>query len=131
MLLSSALVGVGGFFGSIARYFVTLVFRDVLTAIPAGTLFSNLAGCFCIGLITALAQTTVALSPQARLLLATGFCGGFTTMSAMVFETAQYLRTGRPGFAGIYLAGTIFGSMMTFYAGTMVIKQIFKGIIRI
>ena len=93
-ILNCVLVGMGGFAGSVLRYLLALLLQRQAFVLPVGTLAANLAGCFILGGVVQLAAPMLALSPEVRLLLATGFCGGFTTMSSMVYETAQFLREG-------------------------------------
>ena len=59
-----------------------------------GTLVANLSGCFLLGIIAQMSMPSGLLSPEARLLLAVGFCGGLTTASTMIYETSQYLGDG-------------------------------------
>ena len=127
MLLNSFLVGVGGFTGSLARYACALALQRSSMVLPAGTLAANLGGCFVIGMIAQLALPSPLITPEARLLLATGFCGGFTTMSSMVYETAQMTRDGEYLHAGGYLLLTLFGSFMLFYLGSLLVKMLLKG----
>ena len=61
------------------------------------------------------------MSPNARLFLATGVCGGFTTMSSFVYELAQYVRSDEMLMAVVYLGLTLAGSILMFYAGTMLV----------
>jgi CrcB protein len=126
MIVNSALVGIGGFAGSISRYALAILLQRHSLVVPAGTLAANLAGCFVIGCLAQLAAPSPALSPEVRLLLATGFCGGFTTLSSMVYELAQFWKEGEHLYAGGYLMLTLAGSVALFYAGGMVIKLVFK-----
>ena len=80
-LLPFIFVGVGSMAGGISRYGMTLATQNLSAfTIPFGTLISNLVGCLIIGLIAGIGGKTELLSTEMRLLLATGFCGGFTTM---------------------------------------------------
>lgn len=126
VLVNSALVGVGGFVGCVARYLTTLVLQPLTPAIPAGTLAANLLGCFLIGMLAQCSLAQAQLSPEARLLLATGFCGGFTTMSSMIYETARYLKSGAHLQAGIYVLATLIGSLLLFVAGSLIARWLFK-----
>ncbi len=121
-LLSSALVGLGGFAGSITRYGLSIAFQRVSFAWPLGTMAANLLGCFVIGVITAAAERTEAISPASRLLLATGFCGGFTTMSSMVYESMQMLRSGEYLHGVLYVGATLAGSMLAFVVGVIGVR---------
>jgi CrcB protein len=114
-------VGVGGFIGAIMRYLISLATAGWSLVIPYGTLISNGLGCFVIGIVAALTSDTEALSPNARLFLATGICGGFTTMSSFVYELAQYVRSDQMLMAAVYLGLTLAGSILMFYAGTVLV----------
>lgn len=125
-LINGLLVGTGGFFGSICRYGLSLGLQRWSHTLPAGTMAANLAGCFVIGLVVQLAVPAGWLSPGARLLLATGFCGGFTTLSSMMYETAQLLRDGEVLHTTVYLGLTLAGSMTLFYLGLLSARFILK-----
>lgn len=114
-------VGIGGFIGAALRYVASLLTAGWSLVIPYGTLISNILGCFVIGIVAALAADTEALSPNARLFLATGVCGGFTTMSSFVYELAQYVRSDELLMAAVYFGLTLAGSILMFYAGTMLV----------
>ena len=116
-LLNCLLVGAGGFAGALLRYLVALVFQKHGLAWPAGTLVANAAGCFAIGVLASLTGPAAFLSPEARLALAVGFCGGFTTMSSFMYEIARFLRDGEHLHAGGYVLSTLAGSFLCFYAG--------------
>ncbi|NTW82293.1 MAG: fluoride efflux transporter CrcB [Chlorobiaceae bacterium] len=116
------LVGTGGFLGSVARYMVALMFAPVAVWFPFSTLSVNIFGSFIIGFLSELAVSTTLVSPEAKLFLITGFCGGFTTFSAYMFEHASLLRDGQVFYAGIYLLGSIAGGITSFYLGTILAK---------
>ena len=91
-MLAFLLVGVGGAFGSMARYGVGLALPT--TGFPYATLTVNVIGCFCIGMVMPTVARIEALSPELRLLIVVGFLGGFTTFSAFGNETEALLRSG-------------------------------------
>ncbi len=100
------LVGLGGFFGSVGRYWVAgLVQQAQGSQFPLGTLAVNVAGSFILGLLMALSLERALLGPNMRLCLAVGFCGGFTTMSTFSYETIALLRDGS-AFLGLLNAAT-------------------------
>lgn len=115
-------VGLGGLLGAILRYLMTLAGLKVSLVFPYGTLASNLLGCFFIGVIAQLAADTDLLSSEARLFLATGLCGGFTTLSSMIYELAQLLKDNEIFFASIYFAATFFGALLSFYLGSLLLS---------
>lgn len=91
------LVMVGGSLGAASRYGVGLLTARLWgTGFPYGTLVVNLAGCFIIGLIFALADRSRLLTPDVRLLLITGYLGALTTFSSFSLETVNVGRAGLP-----------------------------------
>lgn len=88
MFAKLALVALGGATGSVLRFLMQRAFNSA--AFPHGTFIVNLAGCFFIGIVWGYAFRNL-LSENGRLLLATGFCGGFTTFSAFTQESVQLL----------------------------------------
>ena len=114
-------VGLGGFIGAALRYGATLLTSGSTLTLPWGTLISNLVGCFAIGMLAAFASEIEAVSPEARLFLATGLCGGFTTMSSFIYELAQYLRSGEILLGSVYFGATLVGAMLLFYLGSSLV----------
>jgi CrcB protein len=114
-------VGVGSMAGGMSRYGLTLVTQNISAfAIPFGTLISNLAGCLVIGLIAGIGGKTELMSTEMRLLLATGFCGGFTTMSSFVYELGQYVQDKEYFFASSYFVATLAGAGLAFVMGLLI-----------
>jgi fluoride exporter len=126
MLKNCLLVGAGGFAGSAVRYLLSVGLQQYSIVVPMGTLAANLIGCFLIGIIAELSAPAGVLSPEARLVLAVGFCGGLTTASSMIYEISQYLTDGEYFHAGGYLLGTLAGSMALFFIGVFLVKIILK-----
>jgi CrcB protein len=85
-------VALGGAAGSLLRYGVQRLLPS--HSFPTNTFAVNLAGCLLIGVLWAMVQKG-SLGTGGRLLLMTGFCGGFTTFSAFSLEGMQLLQTGR------------------------------------
>jgi len=88
------LVFVGGGFGSVARYFMGKWFNNLENAIPYGTMLSNVFGSLLIGIILGYLGKTGNMSQNQSLLLATGFCGGFTTFSTFAYENHLLIKNG-------------------------------------
>lgn len=118
----SFFVGLGGFAGSVARYGLSVASQRLSIDWPIGTMAANVLGCLAIGIISGLSARGATLSPEMRLALATGFCGGFTTMSSMIYETAEMLRASEYLHATLYAAGTFLFSMTAFVAGVMAVR---------
>ena len=107
--------------GGMSRYGLTLTTQNVSAfTIPFGTLISNLAGCLVIGLIAGVGGKTELMSTEMRLLLATGFCGGFTTMSSFVYELGQFAQDKEYFFASAYFVATLAGAGLTFVLGLLI-----------
>ncbi|WP_425236239.1 fluoride efflux transporter CrcB [Ulvibacterium sp.] len=88
------LVFLGGGFGSMLRYLVSRIFNDHFQYFFLGTFLVNVLGCLLMGLILGLSLKGDYLTQNQILILATGFCGGFTTFSAFAFEKHSLLTSG-------------------------------------
>jgi len=120
-------VGCGGFVGSVLRYALSLLGQRCSVTFPHGTLWANLGGCLILGAVSALASKTEVLSPTTRLLLATGVCGGFTTMSTFTYETFKFLQDAEYLYAAGYFFLTLVGCMAFFMLGLYAVSFITKG----
>jgi len=87
------LIAAGGAVGSVARYLLSGFVQRVTTPyFPTGTFAVNVIGCLVVGFFGGTAATRPGFSPEVRLLLIVGLCGGFTTFSAFSWETLELLR---------------------------------------
>jgi len=119
MLKTIFLIGAGGFAGTVARY---LLYRLVqvlfpMLLFPAATLCVNVAGSFIIGILYSLTDSQTLVSPELRLILATGFCGGFTTFSAFAYENFSFIKTGNVSLFIIYTVISIIAGLAAVYFG--------------
>ncbi|WP_236974857.1 fluoride efflux transporter CrcB [Membranihabitans maritimus] len=94
MLLKIAMVFIGGGLGSVLRFACSSVLYRWAGGWPLGTWFVNLVGSFLIGLFAGYLMSGDSGNYWYRLLLITGFCGGFTTFSAFSFENIQLVQEG-------------------------------------
>jgi CrcB protein len=126
-LLALVFVGFGSMLGGLSRYGMTLATQNISAfSIPYGTLISNLAGCLVIGLVAGISGKSELMSTEMRLLLATGFCGGFTTMSSFVYELGQFMQDKEYFFASFYFVATLAGAGIAFAIGLLIIEFIMR-----
>ncbi|GAB1308934.1 fluoride efflux transporter CrcB [Urechidicola sp. KH5] len=109
------LVFIGGGAGSVARYMLGKWLNSPSEGIPYGTFLANVLGSLFIGVILGLAVKYEAMTHHHTLLLATGFCGGFTTFSTFAYESHIFLKAGDFwNFALYALASLVLGFLAVF-----------------
>jgi CrcB protein len=125
-MIAVLLVFLGGGAGSVARHGVNLAAGRLGVDFPWGTFTVNVVGSFVMGLIAAwLAfRAGEGWSQHARILLTTGFLGGFTTFSAFSLDTAVLWERGAVGLAGAYVAGSVLLSILALFAGLWVVRSL-------
>ncbi|MFI5155188.1 MAG: fluoride efflux transporter CrcB [Chitinophagales bacterium] len=125
MFKNILLVGLGGGIGSIARYVCQKYIHEWHPhPFPMGTFFVNILGCFLIGLFYSISEKGNIMTPEWRILLTTGLCGGFTTFSTFSFENIQLLKAGDFSYFILYIAGSILLGIGATYLGMLTIKLI-------
>jgi CrcB protein len=118
MLKTLFIIGSGGFIGSIARYLVSQLNLTVtFHSIPVGTLTVNIAGSFLIGFLTGIADKSMILTPEWRLFLMVGLCGGFTTFSAFANENLMLIHNGQTLAVLLYTGLSVFLGFLAVYLG--------------
>ena len=116
------LVFLGGGFGSVLRFWIGKFLNNTNDGIPYGTFVANILGSLLIGIILGLAAKNDALSQNQTLLLATGFCGGFTTFSTFAYENHVFLKSGDfTSFAFYTIASFVVGFLAVF-AGLYMVR---------
>lgn len=122
MLKNLVLIFIGGGVGSIMRYLVSFFSHKFINigGFPFGTLIVNVIGCFLIGLLTS--QITK-LDDSLRLLLVTGFCGGFTTFSAFSSESIALYQNENYFLMILYIVMSIILGLSAVLIGNYLIKM--------
>jgi CrcB protein len=122
-------VAIGGALGAIARFALNVFLqRDI--AFPWGTLSANLLGCLVMGAVAYLVATSAwfneagIVPDQYRLLFAIGFCGSFTTLSALVMELHTMLARSEILNSFAYLMATMLGGFACFYIGFALLRAV-------
>ena len=129
VLWSYLFVALGGALGAMARFALNVFLqRDV--AFPWGTLGANLIGCLVMGMLAHLIAHSAwfneagIIPDQYRLLFAIGFCGSFTTLSALVMEMHTMLQRNELLNSFAYLMATMIGGFAFFYIGFVLTRMI-------
>lgn len=117
------LVLVGSAVGGLMRFITSYLIQQKIGArFPTGTFAVNLIGCFFIGVIFSLAAKNAQGSDDMKLLLATGFCGGFTTFSAFAIENMELFKSGNNLTALTYILLSVTLGIIATFAGTLMFK---------
>lgn len=118
MKLEILIVGVSGFFGSIARFLIYLWMNPRnSTSFPFATLLINLSGCFLIGIMGGLVERAVPFHRHFFLIGSVGFLGAFTTFSAFGYETFALLRAEQSLLAGANIAANVVLGLLVVWVG--------------
>lgn len=123
------LVGLGGFAGSVARYWLGgwLLHHTAQQRFPWSTFAVNAAGCLAIGVLAELVVKQGLPGQGARLFLFTGLLGGFTTFSAFGLETVLLLRRGDMALALAYAAGSVVVGVLAVWLGMKGVDWAMRG----
>lgn len=112
-------VSLGAIAGALSRYYLSIWITQRLgTNFPYGTLIINLTGSFALGLLTSLVlERVLAISPEVRLLIATGFLGSYTTFSTYELDTINLVQESSFNKAIIYWFGSAAIGAFSLYLG--------------
>lgn len=117
-------IGAGGFAGSVLRYLMSKAIQNFdFHSFPLGTFVVNVLGCFLIGFFYGLFERNNLMSPDLRLFLTVGFCGGFTTFSTFINESYQLIRDEKFFYLFFYIALSLLVGMLMLYLGYLLIKD--------
>jgi fluoride exporter len=117
MIKSILAICVGASLGALLRWWLGLALNSLFPTIPPGTLAANLVGGYLVGLAIAFFATHTAMTPEWRLLVITGFCGGLTTFSTFSVELVALLQQGRAAWALLAAAAHVAGAVLATFAG--------------
>ena len=125
MVKSIFIAGVGGFAGTVIRYLVSRYFQfHYITVFPWGTFFVNIVGSFLIGIIYGISEKGNILSPEWRLFLTIGFCGGFTTFSSLSSDAFILLQCREIFRLAAYKVISFFLGILAVFFGRLLTKII-------
>jgi CrcB protein len=124
MLVRVALVGLGGALGAVARYLLGLwIATHASPDFPWSTFLVNISGSFLIGVFLGLASAGQ-LSNEARLFLAVGVLGGYTTFSTFSYETVALMEDGQWPRAALYVALSVGLSVLGTFLGIAAAREL-------
>ena len=116
MGLAAAAVGIGGALGALARWVLSARLNALFPAIPPGTLAANIIGGYIVGVAIAFFAARPDLSPEWRLFIITGFCGGLTTFSTFSAEVVTLLQQGdlakTAAAIGLHVVGSLAATIL-------------------
>ena len=119
------LVAGGGAVGAVARYLVYVLAGQLLgPAFPFGTVIVNIVGSFLMGLLVEAMALVWSASQEARLFLAVGILGAFTTFSTFSLDVAVLYERGRPVLVATYIVVSVICSIGALFAGLHVMRRI-------
>ena len=123
MVKSVLIAGLGGFIGTASRFLISRYLQfNYISVFPWGTFIINILGSFLIGLFFGIFEKGDFLTPESRLFLTVGFCGGFTTFSSLsndavlLLQGKEFLRFA--SYAGL----SFFLGLAAVYLGRLIIK---------
>ena len=119
-------VGIGGFLGSVSRYFVGgWVLRFFAKPwLPYGTITVNILGCFIIGVLHALFEVRNITGLEVRSFLFIGILGGFTTFSTFGYEAFGMIRNGHFLATTTYLVSQLVLGIIGVWLGDLLIRSL-------
>lgn len=111
--------------GGALRFVVSRVMQAwMVSAYPLGTFTVNIVGCLLIGFLSGVSSESHILTPQAKLFLTTGFCGGFTTFSTFMSENYSLLHEDYVFELSAYVVASLavgfFAVVIGYHVGRMV-----------
>jgi CrcB protein len=114
----AALVGIAGACGAVGRYIIAeLTARRWRGRFPLGTFLVNIGGAFALGFLLRAGPSRNQTFDQLRLILGTGFLGGYTTFSTLSYETHALARHGHTRYAWLNGTGTLVAGIIAAFAG--------------
>jgi len=122
MIKQLLIVFIGGGLGSTLRFIVGRWLNSTENGIPYGTFATNILGSLLIGIILGMAAKNDGLSESQTLLLATGFCGGFTTFSTFAYENHVFLKSGDFTSFAFYTIGSFIIGFLAVFGGMYLVK---------
>ena len=110
-------IAIGSTLGGLMRWGLSLRLNALFPDVPPGTLAANLVAGYIVGIALAFFAQAPGLSPEWRLLVITGFCGGLSTFSTFSAEIVALLQRGQYAMAGGAITVHVVGTLLMTFAG--------------
>ena len=115
-------VAIGAIFGALSRFYIAELIQHIFSQewVFLATFFVNISGCLIIAYIFTMVKENIRIiAPELGLMIATGFCGSYTTFSTYSLEVNKFLEQGNVTFGLIYWLGSVLGGMMALKIGVI------------
>jgi CrcB protein len=118
-------VAIGAIFGALSRFYIAELIQHIFSQewVFLATFFVNVSGCLIIAYIFTMVKENIRIiAPELGLMIATGFCGSYTTFSTYSLEVNKFLEQGNVTFGLIYWLGSVLGGMMALKIGVILAR---------
>jgi CrcB protein len=112
--------------GGVCRYLLSGALQRPDATFPVGTLTVNVVGSFALGALARYASMSPTLTPEMRLLIGAGFCGGFTTFSTFSVETLELMQHGAFARASAYVGLSVLAGLAAAMAGMATVRSVLE-----
>ena len=117
---SFLLVFIGGGLGSICRYGISCLFKGPAWDYPFATFIANALACILLGALVGISLKNE-MNATTKLLLMTGFCGGFSTFSTFSLETFELIQAGNYWYAFMNIGLSVFICLICIFIGLKIV----------
>ncbi|MGH8799714.1 MAG: fluoride efflux transporter CrcB [Casimicrobiaceae bacterium] len=118
-------VGGGAAAGAWLRWWLSIVLNPLFPTLPLGTLAANLAGGLLMGFAMEVMTRHAVLSPEARLMITTGFLGGLTTFSTFSAEIVTLLLRKEFLWGVVAIASHVIGALAMTILGILLVRSLY------
>ncbi|NCR22028.1 MAG: fluoride efflux transporter CrcB [Microcystis aeruginosa L111-01] len=118
-------VAIGAILGALSRFYIVELIKSIFGQewVFLATFFVNVSGCLVIAYIFTMVKENIRIiAPELGLMIATGFCGSYTTFSTYSLEVNKFLEQGNVTFGLIYWLGSVLGGMMALKIGVILAR---------
>jgi CrcB protein len=118
-------VAIGAILGALSRFYIVELIQSIFGQEWQflGTFFVNISGCLIIAYIFTMVKENIRIiAPELGLMIATGFCGSYTTFSTYSLEVNKFLEQGNMTFGLIYWLGSVLGGMIALKIGVILAR---------